>query len=208
MRLIDGLVGHDIDNLYNDHGHRCNKNIKDVNFRNYILFVGDNLGLRLDLPLEQTFPYILSDKLSTDYYNLCIFNGGIDIIKQNLFVWLKKYPAPKAIVIAAEFANAIVVSDQNFSLIKPADLTDPIVNDLLDGANQCGFFTGRQLLFSNLIDNIVTCPIYQVMVENQIPTIASKNLVNIPCESTDQTLIASNVYTTISKRTKLARASV
>lgn len=207
MRLVDGLIGHDVDSLYNIYGHRCD-NIQELNFHNYILFVGDNLGLRLDLPIEETFPYIVSKKLSIDYYNLSIFNGGIDIIKHNLFVWLKKYPAPKAIIIASEFSNAIVISDQNFSFIKPADLSDGIINDLLDSANQCGFFTGRQLLFSHLIDNSVPCPVYQIQIENQVPAVSGKNLVNIQCESTDQKLIAENVYKTIIQRTKMARASV
>lgn len=207
MRLVDGFIGHDVDSIYNNHGHRC-KNLQDVNFHNYILFVGDNLGLRLDLPLEETFPYIVSKKLSIDYYNLCVFNGGIDIIKHNLFLWLKKYPAPKAVVIASEFANALIVSDLNFSFIEPAYLGDPIVSDMLDGANMCGFFTGRQILFSHLIDNFVPCPIYQVLVKDQIPVISSNNLVNVMCDSTEQNLIAGNLYNKIRERIQLARRSV
>jgi hypothetical protein len=71
----------------NSYGHRC-KELSELNLHNYILFVGDNICLSYHLPIEETFPYIVSKKLNVDYYNLSIFNGGIEAIKFNLLSWV------------------------------------------------------------------------------------------------------------------------
>lgn len=206
MRFVSGLLGNDSNQLLNSHGHRS-KEINDVNLRNYILFVGDNVGLKLDMPIEDTFPYITANKLKIDYYNLSIFNGGIDAVKYNLFVWLSKYPPPKAIITSCEFVNALLVSDHNNSYLNVADLSDHYVQDLNDSANNCGFFAGRNMLIDKMLSNYTSIPIYQVSIKDKLNPF-SLNVINVDWNEVSHEDLAQSLSTVIQSRIQRARASV
>lgn len=203
MQFKGRLLGHDPDSIYNSTGHRC-KEINDLNFQNYMLVVGDNAGLKLDLPVEETFPYITSKALSMDYYNLCIFNGGVDALKYNLLVWLHTYPKPRTIVIACEFINSIIVSDNNFSFLKPGDLAENDVQDVLASANMCGFFQGRVSLVEKLLASVTTVPKYQIALKDKLVPFTS-GVINIECDTDDQNQIATSLAMRIKHDMKQAR---
>lgn len=162
----------------NSYGHRC-KELSDVNLHNYILFVGDNVCLSYHIPIEETFPYIISQQLKTDYYNLSVFNGGIEAVKFNLFGWLSliKQP-PKTIILASEFANALLISGAELNWIKPADYNNSDVKELLDAGNISGFHSSRKALFSNLVKQL-NYPIYQVVFPNKEKLVDSSNVINL-----------------------------
>lgn len=206
MRFVDGLLGNEPDQLLNLHGHRS-KELCDVNLRNYILFVGDNVGLKLDIPIEETFPHLTASKLKIDYYNLAIFNGGIDAVKYNLFVWLSKYPPPKAIITSCEFVNALLVSNHNSDYLNVADLSDHYVQDLNDSANNCGFFAGRNLLIDKMLSNYTSIPIYQVSLRDKLNPFGY-NVINIEWDGANHNDIADALASIIQTRIQRARASV
>ena len=96
MRFIDGFIGHDPDEKYfNSRGHRC-KEIEDIDLRRYVLFAGDNVAVDYNNSIEKTYPYIIANKLGLDYYNLAIFNGGVECLKYNLFTWSAKIKIGRA----------------------------------------------------------------------------------------------------------------
>ena len=97
---------------YNDHGHRC-KNVKDLNFNNYILFVGCSHSEGVGNKLEDTHPYLVSKELGMDYYNLSLGGSSGETMRHNLTVWLTKFPAPKYIVWQWSFANRFLVQAGN-----------------------------------------------------------------------------------------------
>jgi len=200
VQFINGFLGNDPNTIYNTHGHRCMEP-SEVNTRNHFLVVGDNAGLSLDKPIEETFPYILSKKLNMSYYNLCVFNGGVDAIKLNLFSWLSKHESPKYIVIACEFLNSTLVSDSDFSFIVPSDLSDPITADLINNANHGTFFFGRNYLLENLINNTVSVPIFQLLWKEKTKLL-SKGCTDVLCDSLTQQEIANLLYGKISDRTR------
>ena len=206
MRFVDGLLGNEPDQLLNLHGHRS-KELCDVNLRNYILFVGDNVGLKLDIPIEETFPHLTASKLKIDYYNLAIFNGGIDAVKYNLFVWLSKYPPPKAIITSCEFVNSFLVSDHNNSYLNVADLSDHYVQDLNDSANNCGFFAGRNLLIDKMLSNYTSIPIYQISIKDKLNPF-SYNVINVEWDGVNHNDLSDELASIIQSRIQRARASV
>lgn len=206
MRIIDGLIGGDTNQQLNSHGHRC-KEISELNFRNYILFVGDNAGLKLDKPIEDTFPYLTAKKSNMDYYNLAVFNGGLDVVKNNLVVWLHKYSAPRAIVISCEFANALLVSNKNREYLNVADLDDPVVIDMIDAANNCGFFAGKQYLIDKTIPSVTSIPVYQVVIKDKIKPL-NTNTIDIEWDGTDAEVIAEKLASVIKTKITSARASI
>ena len=206
MRFVDGLIGADTNQQLNSHGHRC-KELNELNFRNYILFVGDNAGLKLDLPIEETFPYITSKQTGMDYYNLAVFNGGLDVVKNNLIVWLNKFPAPRAIVVSCEFVNALTVSNNNREYLNSADLDDPVVNDMIDAANKCGFFLGRQYLFDRMVSNLTSIPVYQVAIKDKINSLNTKSI-DIDWDGVDHQAISDKLSSVIKQSFQKARAAV
>lgn len=167
MRLVNGLIGNDyVHKLYNSNGHRCEE-ISKINFRNYILFAGDNITLGNESPVDKTYPYLLSKKLNMHYYNLAIFNGGIDCLKFNLLSWLKQHSPPRFIVVGFEFLNAVVVSNHNYEYLDPANFDNEDVKDFYNYANLSGFNNGRNLLVENLIIRNVNIPIYQLRFKDR-----------------------------------------
>ena len=169
MRLLNGLIGNDDnDNLYNSLGHRC-KELSELNLHNYILFLGDNVALGLDQPIEKTYPSLCSKLLKMDYYNLAIFNGGVDCFKFNLLTWLKKFDKtpPRIIVVGFEFLNSMLVSNPNYDYLNTADFDQEDVKGLYHFANLSGFFNGRNLLNENLILRNVNIPIYQLSFKDK-----------------------------------------
>jgi len=87
-----------IDYLYNKLGHRC-KGIDKIDLNNYILFVGCSHTEGVGNRTIDTFPYLVSDALKCDYYNLSVGGTGIDTMIHNLNIWLHKIKhQPKYIV--------------------------------------------------------------------------------------------------------------
>ena len=172
MRFYDNLLGHDLIDPkleLNKRGHRC-KDIEDINLHNYILFAGDNVALDFNSPLRETYPFLISEKLGVDYYNLAIFNGGIDAAKFNILSWLRHVPKkPKALIISFEFLNSLIVSDPSFTFFKVADYSDDRVKQILVAGETCGFLPGRHILYSKSLLKHINIPIYQIEFKDKTP---------------------------------------
>lgn len=80
-------------------GHRS-KDVAYLNLKDYILFLGCSQTFGVGNRLEDTYPFLLSQKLNCDYYNLAIGGAGSDTAYHNLNMWLTKFQnhMPKLIV--------------------------------------------------------------------------------------------------------------
>jgi len=206
MRFVEEFLGHDISPQFNSLGHRC-KELRDLNFHNYVLFIGDNPGLGLDKPIEETFPYIVAKHMNVDYYNLCVFNGGVDALRYNLLLWLHKYSQrPKAIFVCCEFLNSVLVSDQNYSFMKPCDTKDLIVQDVLENAQKSGYFDFRNYLADKMISRMINFPIYQIKLSDR-KQIFSRYVIDIEYKDDiyDYKKIADTVISFVDKRNVRAK---
>ena len=173
MKFYGNFLGNDPADIFNSRGHRC-KEIEEINLQNYILFAGDNVGLGWGTPLVQTYPYLISKALNIDYYNLSVFNGGIESLRYNLITWYTTMPQkPRAVVISNEFLNSFIVSDINGNKLKPCDLNDEKVKIVLDTGNTTNYFKTRQYFTNKLLANIIKTPIYQIEFKNKIPALDS-----------------------------------
>lgn len=178
MKFINDFIGNDVGAEYNSLGHRC-KEISEINLKNYILFAGDNIGLGLGTPIEKTYPYITAKNLNIDYYNLCIFNGGLDSIRHNLIAWFAKIrQKPKALIISCEFLNSLLVTDQNYDQWSTIDLNDDYVRDFINAGNNSGFFTARNVLAEKQLSNVCQIPIFQIIFKDKDP-LFKNNAINI-----------------------------
>lgn len=90
---------------HNRYGHRC-KNIEKIDLDNYILFAGCSHTEGIGLPLENTYSYLVADKLKKDYYNLSLAGSANDVIEYNLITWLKTVKKkPDCIVVQPASAH-------------------------------------------------------------------------------------------------------
>lgn len=206
MNFYDDLLGNDLSDIFNSRGHRC-KELEEINLQNYILFAGDNVGVGWGTPLEETYPYLISKALKIDYYNLSIFNGGLDALKYNLITWYHMIPQkPRAIIISNEFLNSFVVSDLNQKKFSPCDLSDERVQTLLDAGNTTNYFTTRQYFADKLMASAIKNPIYQVEFKDRIPAFKS-NVINLKHEGDmfDHKAISELVINELNKTRKQVR---
>jgi hypothetical protein len=206
MQFNDDLLGNDPSDIFNSRGHRC-KEIEEVNLKNYILFAGDNVGLGWGTPLEKTYPYLVSKALNVDYYNLSIFNGGIDALKYNLITWFYKIPQkPRAIVISNEFLNSFMVSDINQTVFSACDLNDENIQIILDTGNTTNYFSSKQFLTDKLLSSLIVNPIYQIEFKDRIPALKS-NVINLKHdgEMFDHDAISKLIINELNKTRRQAR---
>lgn len=169
MRFYDKLLGNnELSNLgLNKRQHRS-KDIEDINLKNYILFAGDNVALDFNSPIENTYPYLVSQSLNVDYYNLAIFNGGIDATKYNLLTWFNTVPAmPRAVVVSFEFLNSYITCSPAFDNFEVADYNDERNRQILQLGETSGFFSSRHLLTRKVLSKLIPIQIYQVEFNNR-----------------------------------------
>jgi hypothetical protein len=179
MQFYDTLLGHDPEPWFNSRGHRCHE-IEETNLRNYLLFVGDNLGVGEGKSIDEIYPHLIAKKLNMDYYNLCILNGGLDAIKYNLLTWSNKIPqSPKAIIVVTEFLNRFMVCDKNYDNLHTIDPNLETAKRISSSGDKTGFWNARQLFMNKLMEHYTNVPIYQLVSDNMTSAFKTSNTVNI-----------------------------
>jgi hypothetical protein len=146
---------------YNNHGHRC-KDLKEINFSNYLLFTGCSHTQGIGLELEKTFPYMLSQELGMDYYNLALSASGVDVLHYNLMIWFAKYKLkPRAIFVQWPDHSRFISSHDNFTNVVPMGswTQDPKAKKFVVDSEISGMFQTRKLLYHNQIHHVAGVPV-------------------------------------------------
>lgn len=142
--------------VYNDLGHRC-KSISDIDTNNYILFAGCSHTEGAGLSTEDSFPYVTSQLLNSDYYNLGVRGSGCDVMMYNLLTWLHKFDhKPKLIVIQWPFHLRYVrnIKGDDNSLQTEGSWSKDIYLDFMMNGDRVGYFSLRTQLYLKLLQNI------------------------------------------------------
>lgn len=143
--------------ITNSYGHRC-VDINNLNFDNYILFLGCSHTFGTGLELEKTYPYIVSSKLNMDYYNLAVSATGMDVIEHNLITWLFKFKTkPKAIIIQFPDSTRFLSCHKGYDNLIPNGTWTPDQNveKQLASSDMAGISVARKFLITSLLE-IVT----------------------------------------------------
>ena len=161
---------HEITYERNSNGHRC-KEITDIDLDNYILFTGCSHTEGTGLELEKTYPYLLSQKIKCDYYNLAVGGSGIDVLNYNIVTWFSKVKKlPKLLVI--QWPNLLRMTLETYSK-EHSDyveytthglwsLGDKRISEFLVLGDKINFFKTTRTLTKNIIHNIANCPIVEI----------------------------------------------
>ena len=189
----------DIDSSLNSLGHRSPEIEQTLGyhltFKKYFLVIGDNPGLHFHYPLEETWPYLLHHSIQHNFYNLCVRNGGIDVARHNLGVWLAKYGKPKMVFIASDWANAFY-GIQYTEAIRDAEKLGDVT----------GYHLGRQMLFSSLVKTISAhVPFYQLVHPGTTPMIHGDHITNIYTDVNDDYSVCKIITKMLNEKEK-ARA--
>jgi hypothetical protein len=146
---------------FNSQGHRS-KNIEDIDQDNYILFSGCSHTMGVGLELEKTYPYLLSTKLGTDYYNLAIPGTGMDVVEYNLLSWFFKIKKkPKLVVIQWPDHSRFIEYDSMRDNVLPHGTWDNQSNfvSFIINSEDTGMFYARKAITNRLIKNVVDVPV-------------------------------------------------
>jgi hypothetical protein len=153
---------------YNSYGHRC-KNIANIDLDNYILFSGCSHTYGEGLELEQTFPYLISEQLGMDYYNLGLGGTGIDVMEYNLLTWFRTIQKkPKFVVIQwTDHSRYAGKHENNQYLIEAGTWScDAHIKKFICAAEESGLFNARKLITRNLLLAIIDVPVYEIHFNN------------------------------------------
>jgi hypothetical protein len=101
MRFPDNWRWHNcpMDYTFNSHGWRMNQEISDIAPDNYLLFVGCSHTVGVGLPIEETFPWIISQKFNMDYINTAVSGISPQFAADTMLTVLNSHPKPAAIII-------------------------------------------------------------------------------------------------------------
>jgi len=162
----------------NSNGHRC-KELTDIDQDNYILYAGCSFTEGIGLELEKTYPYITSELLGCDYYNLAVSGAGNDLALHNTFVWLcSVVKKPKAVIFQWPFTERLftvatdptglpVDRDMGIRTINPHGKDDD-VQRLVRFADEMYYFKTVELLNKQKINHLrslLNIPIIEVCLQ-------------------------------------------
>jgi hypothetical protein len=83
----------------NQLGYRMNKEMHEVDYDNYIAFFGCSYTVGIGLPLEYTFPYLISERANCDYVNGAVGGCSPDFMFTNFLHFFERVPKkPKCFV--------------------------------------------------------------------------------------------------------------
>ena len=156
----------------NSNGHRC-KEINDIDLDNYILFAGCSHTEGIGLELEKTYPYIVSNQLGMDYYNMSLGATGTDTLFYNLVQWkVNVRQKPKLLVIqwpnrarylkmlANDFVHPLATRhvDRNERELREIGIWNALDDEqrflVLGDSPSTGYFHSKKVLFSRMIDSL------------------------------------------------------
>ena len=158
---------------FNNNGHRC-ENPEEINFNNYALFTGCSYTYGVGVALEKSYPYLASQKLNLDYYNVAIGGCGQDTAFFNLMNWLTTYDKwPQLIVFQwphyLRVLSLIGSIDQNSAVMNGNWHPEKKITEFLIAGEEIRYLQTRQLMLMNTIDNLVKNKTKIIHVINKNP---------------------------------------
>jgi len=156
---------------YNNRGHRC-KDIEDINLDNYILFTGCSHTEGVGVRLEDSYPFIVSNELNYDYYNLSMSGTGVDVVEYNLLIWLSKViKKPKYIFVQWPDHSRFVASYPGYSqLINHGTWADDLTTQkFIASSEYTGLVHARKQISYKMIKEIAGVPVIDVHFSSLAP---------------------------------------
>lgn len=143
----------------NSLGHRS-KEIDDLDFDNYILYVGCSHTEGIGVSQEHTFATLLSSKLNCDFYNMGVGSTGMDVTLHNLVIWFSVFNRkPKFVIIQwPDFTRVLTGYSSNF--LRPNGLWkgNDEYNRFIDLGISLEYFESKKIMAHHIIKNMIDVP--------------------------------------------------
>jgi hypothetical protein len=162
----------------NSYGFRSN----DFNENEGIIFLGCSQTFGTGLSVEDTFPFLLSQKLKLECWNLSIPGSGLDTCYRIAKYWIPKLNAKNVFLICTQPSRREVFVESNFRAYLPEHNLDP---------------TGSLHPFSLLYDKIIKKFYNLIVVEetnNYINFQKNIDAIKLICIENNCNLNIANVY--------------
>jgi len=159
---------HSIEYRYNDNGHRT-KEIKDLDFDNYVLYTGCSHTEGIGLELEKTYPYLLSKLLEVDYYNMAVEGTGIDVVEYNLLTWFAKFTKkPKLVIIQWPDHSRFLSQYPGYENFIPNGtwIKEENIEKFIAASEISGFYNARKNISYRLLHSVLSVPIVGVYMSS------------------------------------------
>ncbi len=163
----DTNFAHDVSYVFNEYGHRSLNDLPGVPVRyseKHFLVVGGSQTFGIGVPIEKTYPHIISERLGMEYYNLSLPGASHDVNIFNLIWYLARR---KPLFVLWEWLfdsrNALVLNNKDNTVLplismmvekqeKAFDL--PGLTDFFLSANDIGYNHTRRLMHKGILDNM------------------------------------------------------
>jgi len=145
----------------NEYGHRS-KSVKELNFDNYVLFLGCSNTKGVGLEIEKTFPYLVSKELNCDYYNLAVEGSGIDVQEHNLVTWFYRFNhKPKFVIVQYPDMTRYMAQYPGYDSLLPNGVwsEDDNTKKFIVNSHEVGYLEARAKFCVNTIRQVISVPL-------------------------------------------------
>lgn len=156
---------------FNDLGHRT-KRLSELDFDNYVLYVGCSHTMGVGLEEETIYPHLLSKELGMDYYNLALPATGIDVLEYNLLTWISTTKKqPKLIVVQWPDHSRYIEYDpiHNHLMERGTWMKEDRYSRFVVAAEQSGLYYARKHLLVNLLKSSIKTKVIYCNFGGQMP---------------------------------------
>lgn len=150
--------------MYNENGHRSS-DLDSVTSSKYMLFTGCSHTFGTGIPLEYTYPHLLSDFFNTKYYNLAMNATGDDTMLYNLTVWRSKIAREPALLVLqwSFIARTLSLDTKNcFSPLGPWT-ENRNYHEFVEYGERINHFITRRMMIRKQIHALFKCPIVEII---------------------------------------------
>ncbi len=150
---------------FNSHGFRCDEFTSDPS----IVFLGCSYTVGVGLPIETTWPYIVSKKLGLRCYNLGIGGSSNDTAFRLALHWLKEIK-PKIVVFCRTFPTRIDIFSDKGVIANPAEeVSDFYLKHWTNNPHNLMLSMEKNSLAINKLSDMINAKFVMVSVEQFNP---------------------------------------
>lgn len=147
-----------INYIYNSLGHRS-REIESINLNDYILTIGCSHTEGIGVSLDDSYPFVLSKMLNSDYYNLGLGSTGIDVLMHNLSIWFAVIEKkPKLLIIQVPDQSRSITGDEHNLQPRGSWDDDPENLRFMDSGTRINFFSCRAILLERFVKTCINIP--------------------------------------------------
>jgi hypothetical protein len=150
---------------FNSQGFRCDEFTSEPS----IVFLGCSMTVGIGLPIETTWPSIVSEKLNFKCYNLGIGGSSNDTAFRLAYHWLEKLK-PKIVVLCQTYPSRMEIFSDNKIIADPAtEISEFYLKHWTKNFYNLDLLRSKNVLAINKLSDMIDAKFVKVSVDNFQP---------------------------------------